>query len=81
MKSKLWILTSLKLKTSNIQSGSRVWLFSREQIDISVNESTVYLVIGVLVFGLSDEMLYMQIEREKYRHNFRRFRHCQVSYS
>jgi hypothetical protein len=44
-----------------------LFLFSREQIDISVNENLVYLVIGVLVFGLTDEVLYMQIEREKYR--------------
>jgi uncharacterized membrane protein YfcA len=50
-----------------------LWLFSHEQIDISVSENTVYLVIGVLVFGLTDEMLYMQIEREKYRHIFSAF--------
>jgi hypothetical protein len=50
-----------------------LWLFSREQIDISVSENTVYLVIGVLVFGLTDEVLYVKIEREKYRHIFSGF--------
>ncbi|MDD2762139.1 MAG: hypothetical protein PHH11_17825 [Methylomonas sp.] len=44
-----------------------LFLFSREQIDISANENMVYLVIGVLVFGLTDEVLYVRMAGEKYR--------------
>lgn len=47
-----------------------LWLFSRQQIDTSVSENTVYLVIGVLVYVLTDEMVYEQLDRNKYRHIF-----------
>lgn len=50
-----------------------LWLFSGGQIDISANENLIYLVIGVLVFGLTDEVLYARIEREKYRLIFSAF--------
>jgi len=50
-----------------------LWLFSRGQIDISLNENLVYMVIGVLVFGLTDEALYTQIDSKKYRSIFSAF--------
>ncbi|QPK63209.1 sulfite exporter TauE/SafE family protein [Methylomonas sp. LL1] len=50
-----------------------LWLFSSGQIDISANENLIYLVIGVLVFGLTDEVLYARIDREKYRLIFSAF--------
>ncbi|MGD0960804.1 MAG: hypothetical protein ABSB19_13440 [Methylomonas sp.] len=45
-------------------------LFRRGQIDVSLSENTAYLVIGVLVYVLTDEMVYEQINRDKYRHIF-----------
>ncbi len=47
-----------------------LWLFSRQQIDVSVSDNIAYLVIGVLVYVLTDEMLYKQLDRNKYRHIF-----------
>jgi uncharacterized membrane protein YfcA len=45
-------------------------LFSRQQIDVSVTDTGIYMVVGALVFMLSDEMLYSQIDREKYQRIF-----------
>lgn len=50
-----------------------LWFFSREQIEVSINHTGIYMVVGVLVFMLSDEMLYNQIEREKYQRIFAGF--------
>jgi uncharacterized membrane protein YfcA len=44
--------------------------FSRQQIDVSVTDTGIYMVVGALVFMLSDEMLYSQIDREKYQRIF-----------
>lgn len=44
--------------------------FSRQQIDVSVPDTGIYMVVGALVFMLSDEMLYSQIDREKYQRIF-----------
>ena len=44
--------------------------FSRQQIDVSVTDTGIYMVVGVLIFMLSDEMLYNQIDREKYQRIF-----------
>lgn len=44
--------------------------FSRQQIDVSVTDTGIYMVVGALVFMLSDEMLYSQINREKYQRIF-----------
>jgi len=44
--------------------------FSRQQIDVSVPDTGIYMVVGALVFMLSDEMLYNQIDREKYQRIF-----------
>lgn len=37
---------------------------------MSINDTGIYMVVGALVFMLSDEMLYNQIEREKYQRIF-----------
>lgn len=44
--------------------------FSSQQIDVSVPDTGIYMVVGALVFMLSDEMLYNQIDREKYQRIF-----------
>lgn len=44
--------------------------FSRQQIDVSFTDTGIYMVVGALVFMLSDEMLYSQIDREKYQRIF-----------
>ncbi|MGJ0428833.1 TSUP family transporter [Methylobacter sp.] len=44
--------------------------FSSQQIDVSVTDTGIYMVVGALVFMLSDEMLYSQIDREKYQRIF-----------
>jgi hypothetical protein len=44
--------------------------FSRQQIDVSLADTGIYMVVGALVFMLSDEMLYSQIDREKYQRIF-----------
>ncbi len=47
-----------------------LWLFNRQQIDVSLSVNIQYLVIGVLVYALTDEMVYQQLERNKYHHLF-----------
>jgi len=47
-----------------------LWIFSSQQIDVSVSATGVYMIVGSLVFILSDEMLYNQIDREKYQRIF-----------
>jgi len=44
--------------------------FSRQRIDVSIPDTGIYMVVGALVFMLSDEMLYSQIDREKYQQIF-----------
>lgn len=48
-------------------------LFSGRQIDVSVNHTVVYLLVGMLVFVLSDEMLYNELGRAKYQRFFAAF--------
>ncbi|MDO8845498.1 TSUP family transporter [Methylicorpusculum sp.] len=48
-------------------------LFSNQQADLSINQSGIYAIVGVLVFMFSDEVLYAQIDREKYRRIFAGF--------
>lgn len=50
-----------------------LWLFSRQQIDVPVNDNVIYLTVGALIFLLTDEMLYAAIDREKYRRIFAAF--------
>lgn len=50
-----------------------LWLFSGEQIDMSINHTAVYLLVGMLVFTLSDEMLYNALDRVKYQRFFAAF--------
>ncbi len=47
-----------------------LWFFSREKIDVSIYDTVIYMVVGALIFMVSDEMLYNQIEREKYQRIF-----------
>ncbi|MDI1278523.1 hypothetical protein [Methylobacter sp.] len=47
-----------------------LWLFSGRQIDVPVYDNLIYLTVGALIFVLSDEVFYAQINREKYRHIF-----------
>jgi len=47
-----------------------LWFFSREKIDVSIYDTVIYTVVGALIFMVSDEMLYNQIEREKYQRIF-----------
>ncbi|MCD2449027.1 TSUP family transporter [Methylicorpusculum oleiharenae] len=48
-------------------------LFSKQQIDLSINQTGIYAIVGVLVFMFSDEVLYTQIDREKYQRIFAGF--------
>jgi hypothetical protein len=50
-----------------------LWLFSRSEIDVPYAENGIYLVVGALVFLLTDEMLYAQIDQAKYRRIFAGF--------
>lgn len=47
-----------------------LWFFSRENINVSFADTGVYMVVGVLIFMLSDEILYNQIDRGKYQRIF-----------
>ena len=47
-----------------------LWLFSGHQIEVSFSENVIYMVIGVIVYVLTDEMVYEQLDRNKYRHIF-----------
>lgn len=49
------------------------WLFNGRQIDLSINQTAVYLLIGMLVFMLSDEMLHNALDRAKYQRFFGAF--------
>lgn len=48
-------------------------LFNSQQIDLPVYDNVIYLTTGVLIFALTDETLYRQIDREKYRRIFAGF--------
>lgn len=50
-----------------------LWLFSRSQIEVPFAENGIYLVVGALVFLLTDEMLYAHIEQARYRRIFAGF--------
>ncbi|MGZ8225409.1 MAG: TSUP family transporter [Methylococcaceae bacterium] len=47
-----------------------LWIFSSQQIDVSVNDTVIYMIVGSLVFMLSDEILYNEIDRAKYQRIF-----------
>lgn len=48
-------------------------LFSSQQIDMAVYDNVIYLTTAALIFALTDETLYRQIDREKYRRIFAGF--------
>lgn len=47
-----------------------LWAFSSEQIDVDINHTAVYMIVGSLIFMLTDEMLYSEIDRAKYQKIF-----------
>lgn len=50
-----------------------LWIFSRQQIDVSINHTAIYMLVGMLVFVLSDEILYSALDRAKYQRFFAAF--------
>lgn len=50
-----------------------LWAFSRSQIDVPVADNSVYLVVGALLFLLTDATLYAGIDRDRYRRIFSAF--------
>jgi len=48
-------------------------LFRRQQIDVPFADNAFYLVVGALVFVVTDEILYVRIEQERYRRIFAGF--------
>ena len=48
-------------------------LFSKTQIDIPYADNAVYLVVGALVFVLTDAVFYRQLDRERYAKLFAGF--------
>lgn len=48
-------------------------LFRRQQIDVPFADNAFYLVVGALVFVVTDEILYARIEQERYRRIFAGF--------
>ncbi|MGR8934877.1 MAG: hypothetical protein ACU837_10885 [Gammaproteobacteria bacterium] len=50
-----------------------LWVFSRQQIDVPLHDDIIYLTIGALIFIVTDESYYAQIERDKYRRIFAGF--------
>ncbi|PPD28708.1 MAG: hypothetical protein CTY19_18370 [Methylomonas sp.] len=47
-----------------------LWLFEQEQINLASNESLIYMTVAVLIFGLTNETVYSQINKEKYQRIF-----------
>ncbi|MGZ8188317.1 MAG: TSUP family transporter [Methylosarcina sp.] len=47
-----------------------LWVFSSEQIDVAINDTAVYMIVGSLIFMLTDEMLYSELDHEKYQKIF-----------
>lgn len=45
-------------------------LFSQRQIDVRIYDNIIYLMVGALIFMLTNEMFYTQIDQEKYRRIF-----------
>lgn len=45
-------------------------LFNGRQVDVPVYDNLICLIVGALIFVLTDAMFYAQIDREKYRHIF-----------
>lgn len=50
-----------------------LWLFNIPKIAPAIYENVIYLTVGALVFAMTDETLYTQIDREKYRRIFAGF--------
>lgn len=50
-----------------------LWLFNRSEIEVPYADNGIYLTVGALVFLLTDEMLYTQIDQAKYRRIFAGF--------
>jgi uncharacterized membrane protein YgdD (TMEM256/DUF423 family) len=48
-------------------------VFSSRQIDVSFYDTAVYMIVGSLIFMLSDEMLYSALDRAKYQRFFTAF--------
>jgi uncharacterized membrane protein YfcA len=47
-----------------------LWLFSQRQSAVPVYENLIYLTVGVMIFLLTDAMVYAQIDRDKYQRIF-----------
>ncbi len=47
--------------------------FSRAEIDVPVAENAIYLIVGAVLFLLTDATLYARIDRDKYRRIFSAF--------
>lgn len=47
-----------------------LWVFSSDQIDVDINHTAVYMIVGSLIFMLTDEMFYSELDREKYQKIF-----------
>jgi uncharacterized membrane protein YfcA len=47
--------------------------FSGQQVVVPFYGNVIYLTVGALIFVLTDETLYTQIDREKYRRIFAAF--------
>ncbi|MGR9087115.1 MAG: TSUP family transporter [Gammaproteobacteria bacterium] len=45
-------------------------VFSRDQIDVDINHTAVYMIVGSLIFMLTDEMFYSELDRETYQKIF-----------
>ena len=50
-----------------------LWVFRRQDIDVPFADNAVYLIVGALIFVLTDEILYAQIEQARYRFIFSGF--------
>lgn len=50
-----------------------LWLFSRERIEVPYAENGIYVVVATLVFLLTDEVIFLNIDQAKYRRLFGMF--------
>lgn len=50
-----------------------LWLFNSAQITPASNENLIYMTIAVLIFGITDETVYVQLDKEKYQRIFALF--------
>lgn len=50
-----------------------LWIFSSQSMEVSLAGNAVYMIVGALTFMFCDEVLYNEIDREKYRRIFAAF--------